>query len=243
MGIKYRSLKYLPRFPNEGNDVADRAKLILETLKTVFSIPNPADICMDPFSLLVRTIISQSTSEKNVRKAYENLASKMPVTPQNLAEAEIKDIEASLKVAGLYRNKSVVLKRAAAEIIKKFNGSLDFIYSLPLYEARERLMSLSGVGPKTADIILLFCAGRPVLPVDTHVNRVSRMLGLFPQSGGGYESVRARLEEIYDPKDYFAVHMLFIALGRSFCRALRPICHACPVNVLCPSASLTGSLR
>ncbi|MBS7653987.1 MAG: endonuclease III [Candidatus Bathyarchaeia archaeon] len=225
------------------NENADRAKLILTTLKNVFSIPNPADICIDPFSLLVRTIISQSTSEKNVRKAYENLKSKMPVTPKNLAEAKIEDIENSLRVAGLYRNKSIVLKRVASEIIERFDGSLDFIYLLPLHEAREKLMGLPGVGPKTADIILLFCAGRPVLPVDTHVNRVSRRLGLFPQSKGGYESVRARLEEIYDPKDYFAVHMLFISLGRSFCKALRPLCHTCPVNAMCPSASFIGSLQ
>ncbi len=225
------------------NESTCRAKLILTTLKNIFSIPNPADMCTDPFSLLVRTIISQSTSEKNVRKAYENLASKMPINPKNLAEAEIKDIENSLRVAGLYRNKSITLKRVASEIIERFNGSLSFIYLLPLHEAREKLMSLPGVGPKTADIILLFCAGRPVLPVDTHVNRVSKRLGLFLQSKGGYESVRARLEEIYDPKDYFSVHMLFIALGRSFCKALKPLCHTCPVNALCPSARLIGSLQ
>jgi endonuclease-3 len=243
MGIKYKPLKYSPRSSNGRDNIADRAKLILEALSKVFPIPNRADICIDPFALLVRTIISQSTSEKNVRKAYENLASKMAVIPKNLAEAEIKEIEDSLRTAGLYRNKSVILKRAAAEIIEKFDGSLDFIYSLPLHEARGKLMSLPGVGPKTADIILLFCAGRPVLPVDTHVNRVSRRLGLFPQSGGGYEAVRARLEEIYDPRDYFAVHMLFIALGRSFCRALKTICHACPVNALCSSARFTGSSK
>ncbi|MBS7606703.1 endonuclease III [Candidatus Bathyarchaeota archaeon] len=216
----------------------NRAKTILSILRGSFQLPDISEVCVDPFKTLIRTIISQSTAEVNTRRAFERLSSKMPITPKSLAEAENRDIEEALRVAGLYKNKTLVIKSVARIILEDFGGRLDFIYSTPLNEAREKLLSLPGVGPKTADILLLFCAGRPVLPVDTHVNRVSRRLGLVPMDVKDYEGVRSRLEELYEPRDYFAVHMLFIALGRRFCRARKPVCQKCPVNALCPSAGI-----
>jgi endonuclease-3 len=221
-----------------GNDESLRAERILEVLKAHFTIPDKLNVCKDPFKVLVRTIISQSTAEVNVERAFSNLSAKISVTPSSLAQANIKDIEDSLRVAGLHRNKSAILKKISAIIMERFDGKLDFICYLPLKEARERLLSLPGVGPKTADILLLFCAGKSVLPVDTHVNRVSKRLGLVPLNEKKYDSIRMRLEELYAPEDYFAVHMLFIALGRKFCKSLKPLCNPCPLNTLCPSARL-----
>jgi len=220
------------------NNESLRAERVLEILKAHFLIPDKSNICRDPFKVLVRTIISQSTAEVNVERAFSNLSAKISVTPNSLAQADVKDIEDSLRVAGLYRNKSAILKKISAIIMEKFNGELDFIYYLPLKEARERLLSLPGVGPKTADILLLFCAGKSVLPVDTHVSRVSKRLGLVPLNEKKYDSIRMRLEELYSPEDYFATHMLFIALGRKFCKSLRPLCSQCPLNKLCPSVRL-----
>lgn len=217
-------------------DSADRAKKILRILRENFHIPNMSELCSDPFKTLIRTIISQSTAEANTRRAFENLSANMTITPESLAEADTRDIENAIRVAGLYRNKSIIIKRVSAMILEKFNGKLDFIYSLPTDEARKILLSLPGVGPKTADIILLFCAKKTVLPIDTHVSRVSRRLGLVPKEKVNYEDIRAELERLYDPRDYFAVHMLLIALGRTFCRAIGPRCRSCPVNNLCPSA-------
>ena len=147
-----------------------RARLILKILESKFKIPRVSEVADDPFRTLVRTVISQSTADVNTRRAYMNLSRRVELTPKGLAEADIKEIEKALFTAGLYRNKSKILKRLAKTIIQDFGGSLDFIYSEPLADARRKLMSLPGVGPKTADIILLFCANRPVLPVDTHVN-------------------------------------------------------------------------
>ena len=212
-----------------------RATLILKILESKFKIPSVSEVADDPFRTLVRTIISQSTADVNTRRAYMNLSRMVELTPKGLAEADINEIEKALFTAGLYRNKSRILKKLAKTIIQDFGGSLDFIYSEPLEDARRKLMSLPGVGPKTADIILLFCANRPVLPVDTHVNRVSKRLGFAPPDAG-YEEVRMALQSLYPPQDYFKVHMLFISLGRSFCRARRPMHEECPVNNLCPSA-------
>jgi len=106
--------------------------------------------------------------------------------------------------------------------------------SLPLAQTREILMEMPGVGPKTADVVLLFSANQPTIPVDTHVNRVSKRLGLAPKDGG-YEEVRLALQQRFEPKDYLAVHLLLIALGRKFCKARKPLCPDCPVNSHCPT--------
>lgn len=214
-----------------------RAREILQTLKETFPIPRLSNITDDPFKVLIRTVISQSTAEVNTRRAYDNLSIRLPIKPKNLTEADVQEIEAALRIAGLYRSKSRIIKDLSKKILEKHGGSLDFIHSLPLEEARQKLMSLPGIGPKTADIVLLFSAKRPTLPVDTHVSRVSKRLGLAP-SDGSHEEVRRRLQALYQPEDYFPVHMLLIALGRNYCKALKPLCSTCPVRDPCPSADI-----
>jgi endonuclease-3 len=214
---------------------AERAKKILRILQDNFAVPRLSGIVGDPFEVLVRTIISQSTTETNMVRAYERLSTRLPITPKGLAEAETAEIEDALRVAGLYRNKARVIKEVSSIILKEFRGSLDFVFSLSLDEARENLLGLPGVGPKTADVVLLFCAKKPTLPVDTHVNRVSKRLGLA-ETKAGYEGVRSALQTLYEPEEYLEVHMLLIALGRKYCKAIKPLCPSCPVNRLCPSA-------
>jgi endonuclease-3 len=109
--------------------------------------------------------------------------------------------------------------------------------SLPLEDARKALLQLQGVGPKTADVVLLFAAKQPMIPVDTHVNRVAKRLGLAP-ANGDYETVRGHLQALFIPADYLLVHLLLIAHGRKYCKARRPLCGDCPINALCPSKGL-----
>jgi len=217
------------------DEEAHRAQEILRILRAHFPVPQLSDIVSDPFKDLVRTIISQSTAEANTTRAYENLSRRLPMTAKALAEADVSEIEEALKVAGLYRNKSKVIRHVSSLILERFDGSLDFVYSTPLDEAREKLVSLPGVGPKTADIVLLFSAKKPTLPVDTHVNRVSKRLGLVP-SKADYEKTRRGLQALYQPGEYFDVHMLLIALGRRYCKATKPLHAGCPVRKWCPSA-------
>ncbi|NIQ06568.1 MAG: endonuclease III, partial [Candidatus Korarchaeota archaeon] len=124
-------------------------------------------------------------------------------------------IEKCLKAAGLYRNKAKTIKEASKRILEKFHGDLEQILSMPLQEARKELLEFSGVGPKTADVVLLFSAAKPTIPIDTHVNRVSKRLGLVPASGD-YEVVRKALQELYDPEDYLSLHISLISLGRNY---------------------------
>jgi endonuclease-3 len=191
----------------------------------------------DPFKTLIVTIISQNTADRNTAKAFGNLSNKFRITPEVLTNAQTSQIEQCLKVAGLYRNKSKTIKQTSKIILNQYHGSLERILSLPLEEARQMLLQLPGVGPKTADVVLLFCARKPTVPVDTHVYRVSKRLGLAPIEGG-YEAIRASLQALYDSKDYLAVHVLLIQHGRKYCKARNPLCKQCPVNKLCPSRNL-----
>jgi endonuclease-3 len=213
----------------------ERAQLILGVLQREFSLPDWVNAPKEPFSTLIRTVLSQATNDKNRDKAFKNLSERFEINPKALAEADLKEIEKAIRVGGLYRNKSRVIRELSRVILEKFDGKLDFIYSLPLEEARRLLMALPGVGPKTADVVLLFSAGKPVLPIDTHINRVAKRLGLVA-SNADYERVRLVLESFFSLEDYLAAHLLLIRLGRSYCRARNPLHGSCPVKMLCPSA-------
>jgi endonuclease-3 len=211
-----------------------RAEKILQVLRRTFNLPKWVTSEREPFETLIITIISQNTADRNTAKAYERLSSHFQITPETLANAETTEVEECLKVAGLYKNKAKIIKEVSKIIMKKFGGSLKPILSLPLEEARNALLQLPGIGPKTADVLLLFSANKPTIPVDTHVNRVSKRLGLAP-ANGGYEDVRESLQLLYSPKDYLALHVLLILLGRKYCKARNPKCKQCPVSSLCPS--------
>lgn len=213
----------------------ERAQRILQILGREFGIPELSGSPREPFQTLIKTVLSQATNDRNRDRAYANLARKYRIRPRELANASVKEIEEAIRVGGLYRNKTRKIKELSKTILKQFHGSLEFIFSEPLDRSRERLMSIPGVGPKTADVVLLFSAKKPTVPVDTHVNRVARRLGLAPLKGS-YEDVRQSLEALYEASDYLAIHLLLISLGRRYCRARNPMHKLCPAKALCPTA-------
>jgi endonuclease-3 len=215
----------------------DQAGTILKILRNAFTMPKWTTTTGDPFTTLIATIISQNTNDKNTARAFENLSNKFRIAPETLAKAETKQIEDCLKVAGLYHNKAKTIKQVSRTILKKYKGNLAEILSKPVDDARETLLQLPGVGPKTADVLLLFSAKKPTLPVDTHVNRVSKRLGLVAKDAD-YETVRKTLQSLYDPNDYLAVHIMLISHGRKYCKARTPLCNECPLARLCPSRHL-----
>jgi endonuclease-3 len=216
-----------------------RAATVLQILRQTFAMPKWFEGDRDPFETLIVTIISQNTADRNTARVFERLSKRFEIKPEVLAKAETSQIEECLRVGGLYRNKAKTIKQVSNIILAKFHGSLQPILSLPLEEARKTLMQLPGIGPKTADVVLLFSARQPTIPVDTHVNRVAKRLGFAPENGD-YEDARTRLQSLYYPHDYLAVHLLLIAHGRRFCKARRPLCEQCPVNMHCPSRGMWG---
>ncbi len=213
----------------------ERAEQILNLLFNDFGIPQLPSSAREPFQTLIRTVLSQATNDKNRDRAYANLARKYRIDPEELAEADVEEIQEAIRVGGLFRSKAWKIKELSQTILKRFRGSLDFLHSLPLETSRDLLMSLPGVGPKTAAVVLLFTAKKPTLPVDTHVYRVSRRLALAPLRSS-YEGVRSALESIYAPDCYLTLHLLLISLGRRYCRARNPLHESCPLNSVCPTA-------
>jgi len=215
----------------------NRAATILQILKQTLALPSWTKKKQEPFKTLITTIISQNTADRNTERAFEALPKRFEISPEVLAKAKLSEIETAIKIGGLYKNKAKSIKMAAIAIQKDYRGSLDSILSLPLEEARKSLMQFTGVGPKTADVVLLFSAKKPTIPVDTHVNRVSKRLGFAPEKGD-YEAVRLSLQSLFDPTDYLAVHLLLIAHGRKTCKAQNPLCRECSLNIHCPSNGL-----
>lgn len=211
----------------------ERAEKILKILRETFTLPRWIASKGESFETLVITIISQNTTDKNAEEAYKRLAKKFRITPEVLAKAKIGEIEECIRTAGLYKNKAKAIKQTSQILTEKFRGNLEAILSLPFDEARKTLLQFPGIGPKTADVVLLF-SGKPTIPVDTHVNRVAKRLGLAANRDG-YEGVRIALQSLYPQEEFLRVHVLYIMLGRRYCRAINPLCGSCPVNTLCPS--------
>jgi endonuclease-3 len=186
----------------------------------------------DPFLLLVGTVLSQNTSDRNSRPAYNRLVAKFE-TPKQLAGAEAREIQKLIKPAGLHRVKSKRLKHLARAVCERYGGDLGSVLRMPLEGARRELLSLPGVGYKTADVLLVFACGRDVLPIDTHIFRIAKRLDIAPPKAG-YEEVRLKLEERIPKGRRGKAHMLLIQHGRRYCRARNPLCLECPINDLCP---------
>jgi len=214
--------------------VKTRATTVLQLLRKTLALPAWTKSKRDPFETLIVTILSQNTADRNTTRAFENLSKHFEITPEALANAETSQIEACIRAAGLYKSKAQTIKHVSKALVEDFHGTLAPILALPLEEARKALTQFSGIGPKTADVVLLFSAKQPTIPVDTHVNRVSKRLGFAPPKGD-YETVRKNLQLLYKPSDYLAVHVLLISHGRKYCRAVHPLCAQCPVNMHCPT--------
>lgn len=194
-----------------------------------------------PLDELISTILSQHTSDTNTARAFAALRSRFPTWPDVLDAAE-SDVADTIRSGGLANLKAPriqnVLRAVAAETGEI---SLNWIQTWPMETARSWLQSLPGVGPKTAACVLLFSLGMPAMPVDTHVHRVTRRLGLIPDSLDANRAHPA-LDHLIGPNRdaIYALHLNLIQHGRSTCKARAPTCCRCALNDLCPSASLMG---
>jgi endonuclease-3 len=209
-----------------------RAEKVLSRILSVSKsrwTPNRRDV----FKSLIRTILSQNTNWKNEEMAYQRLEERIGITPQKLSEACLDEIADAIKPAGMYKQRSRILKQISNQIIELYNGDITQIISKSYSEARSELMTLPGVGEKTADVVLLFNGGKEVLPVDRHITRISKRLE-FVLKNADYDDIRLTLETAVEPNDYLDAHISLIQFGRDTCRALNPKCQICILRDLCP---------
>jgi len=190
----------------------------------------------DPFRSLIRIILSQNTNYKNEATAFRRLEEMVGVEPRSLASASTEDIAEAIRPAGMYNQRSRVIKGVSQIVLSQYSGNLGPVLQKSHGEAREELMALPGVGPKTADVLLMFDAGKAIIPVDRHIFRITKRWGLVPERAQ-YDRVREALEAAAPPGRHEDVHVFLIRFGREVCRAQRPRCSECFLSDLCPYPS------
>jgi endonuclease-3 len=192
-----------------------------------------------PVDELVYTILSQNTADVNTDRTFAALKARFPRWT-DVRDAPAATIEETIALGGLAHTKAPRIK-AVLEAVSERTGEPDLseLGEMTDEEAQARLTSLPGIGPKTAACVLLFALERPVMPVDTHVHRVARRLGVIGDKTSA-EQAHPELTALAGPKaaDIYAAHVGLVRHGRRVCHARRPACGQCRLAGLCPSAGL-----
>ena len=192
---------------------------------------------------LILTVLSQNTNDRNSSEGFRRLKAAFPNWAA-VENAPARKVAAAIRVSGLSNIKSAriqeILRRLREE---RGNYSLEFLKNADAESARDYLLSIPGVGPKTAACVLLFSFGKPVFPVDTHIHRVTQRLGILGPKVGADEAHRL-LQARIPPEIVYPLHLLLIRHGRETCHARNPECTHCVLLSLCPSgkARLRGAL-
>ena len=188
----------------------------------------------EPVSELVVTILSQHTSDVNAERAFSQLMTTLG-SLETVAQADAEAIAHCIRSGGLAQVKAPRIK-AVLNLVLEERGALnlDFLRELPLAKAKAWLTALPGVGPKTAAVVLCFSLGMPAMPVDTHVHRVAKRLGLIGNRASANQA-HDLLESVVPPEDVYRFHVYLITHGRRVCRAQRPLCKSCALANGCPT--------
>jgi endonuclease-3 len=186
---------------------------------------------------LIYTVLSQNTADVNTDRSFATLRRRLP-TWELVRDAPLEEVVDAIARGGLGRTKAPRIQAILSALSERTGSpSLDALADIEDHAALAYLQSLPGVGPKTASCVLLFALGRPVVPVDTHVHRVARRVGLIGRDISA-ERAHQQLTALAapDPHDAYAVHIGLVRHGRRVCRARRPLCEQCVLAAFCASA-------
>jgi len=189
------------------------------------------------FEVIVGAILTQSTSWKNVEKAIASLKKHRLLLPRKILEVGDRRLEIRIKSAGYYRQKAKKLKAFVNHLFKFHQGKLNKLFAQPITRLRRELLSIHGIGPETADSIILYAAGQPSFVVDAYTKRIGHRLGLFKFAK--YDEIKTFFEKNLPRsiKIYNEFHALLVELGKRFCRK-KPLCKLCVLNKLCQFSQL-----
>ena len=182
------------------------------------------------FKILISCLLSLRTQDKNTEIASKRLF-KVADTPKKIIKLPIKRLEKLIYSSGHYKKKARTLKHVSNEIIKRFNGKVP--------NKKEELLSIKGIGPKTANIVLNFAFGQLVIPVDVHVHVIANRLGWA--NAKKPEDTEKQLEKIIPKKYWKELNGIFVLFGKEICITISPWCSRCPVRELCPRVGVTRS--
>ncbi|RKZ34542.1 endonuclease III [bacterium] len=210
-------------------------KLFFSTLNNLLKehFGEPNRYCENSVDALVRGILSQNTTDKNRDRAFSALKKKFANWCDVLNACDNQIIEL-IRPAGMANQRVSRIKGLLRWLAENNRGDIDadFLMNIPHKDALEMLLQLNGIGLKTASVFLLFCAGAPYFPVDTHIKRIMVRLGIFPQ-GTSPETMIIILSQIIPPPLHYSLHLNLIELGRQICSARNARCKICPIRKKC----------
>ena len=177
----------------------------------------------DPFKILIATILSARTRDSSTEEVTKNLFSKYK-TSREIANAPIEVLEKLVHKAGFYKVKAARIKEVSRIILEDFMGEVPRDFS--------ELVSLPGVGAKTANCVLVYAFKIPAIPVDTHVHRIPNRLGWIKTAKP--EQTERKLQEILPKSHWLRVNRLFVRFGQEVCLPIHPKCDSCSLNAICP---------
>ena len=220
--------------------MTDLTTSILKSLKKEYSLKTNRSHG-DGISELILTILSQNTADRNSGQAFANLLTQFNSWDQVLY-ADTRQIKKQIQIGGMSNTKSKTIKKVL-NIVKEQNANYDltFLKKMKRKDALDWLINLPGVGSKTASCVLLFAYGIPFIPVDTHVERIAKRIGLV-KNKLNYNEVQNELESMMEKREYGLFHLSFIEHGRKICNAKKPICSKCPIDKLCKKNDVTNSI-
>jgi endonuclease-3 len=220
------------------NGLVEKAREIGALLEEEYGRPSPRQR-LSPLDALILTVLSQHTSDLNSDRAFASLKERFE-SWDAIRDAGVGEIADAIRSGGLAQMKAPRIK-SLLESLSAERGSLDldFLHDMDLEGARAYLLGLGGVGPKTAACVLLFACGKPAFPVDTHVHRVARRLGLIGQTTTAGEAHRV-LEALVPPEEVYAFHVSLITHGRRVCKSQRPLCEQCVLAPVCDFFAANG---
>ncbi len=201
---------------------------VYESLTTAFGPQNwwPAE---GPEEMIIGALLTQNTTWNNVEKALTNLRLKNLLSFSAILDTPLTEIESLIKPSGYFRQKSRRLKNLAKTIVN--TGGLQTLETIATAKLREWLLDLHGVGPETADSILLYAFERPIFVIDTYTLRISKRHKWLPENAGYIEAQKMFTQELPAEVSLFNdFHALFVQIGKNFCRPNQQKCNDCPLK-------------
>lgn len=192
------------------------------------------------FEIIIGAILTQNTAWSNVVKALDNIKNNGGLTPEFLFKIKKETLAELIRPVGYFNQKSGYLKDFIFFLMEKFDGDLDKLFLLDKDDLRETLLSVRGIGPETADDIILYAAEKPVFVIDAYTKRIMSRHGIC-KVDIRYDALQKMMEEEVpeDVKIYKDYHGLLVTLAKSHCRKSNPDCDSCPLNIYQKSFSLS----
>jgi endonuclease III related protein len=192
-----------------------------------------------PFEIIVGAVLVQNTAWRNVERAIDNLRDARLMNPQALYALPPAELAELIRPAGFYQVKARRLRNLLKFVLEKFDGSLDAMFRTDLASLRERLLAIHGIGPETADAILLYAGGMPTFVVDTYAHRVLARHGWIDYDAT-YHDIKEHFENALplNAAIFNEYHALLVRVGKDYCRRAAPKCDACPLAPLLPASGV-----